>query len=98
MTAPHLLQRGCRNEVLPRILLAEQGNESFKTLHCSTWNIECSLSRFLVHQAALRRAWTRIAAKAAGVIPRSRPAAPRVGGRAMDRRSTISFERPAIPE
>ena len=39
---------------------------------------------------------TKRAAKAAGVIPGTRPAAPSVAGRARSSRSTISRERPGV--
>ena len=44
--------------------------------------------------SAPRRVCTRMAAKAAGVIPRIRAASARVAGRARSSRSTISLERP----
>src|SRR5687767_7959690 len=96
MPGPYMLQRGVGDQILALILLAQQSYESLKPLHRSTWNIETGLRLGFVHQAALRRAWTRIAAKAAGVIPRMRPAAPSVAGRDVESRSTISLERPGI--
>ena len=46
------------------------------------------------HAAARRRAWTSNTAKAAGVIPPMRPAAPSVAGIVAARRSAISRESP----
>src|SRR5687768_16413329 len=96
MPGPYLLQRASGHQILTLILVPEQGHESFQELDRSTWNIQRALRLGLVHHAALRRACTRIAARAAGVIPLIRPAAPRVAGRAADSRSTISLERPAM--
>src|SRR6187399_2048992 len=98
MAEPEMIQARLGDEILALILVAKEGFEGLQPFHRFTWNIEAALepgSRLaLVHQAALRRAWTRIAASAAGVMPRIRAAAPRLEGRARDSRSTISFERP----
>ena len=51
-----------------------------------------------VHQAALRRAWTRIAASAAGVMPRTRRGRAQCGRLRRDSLSTISFDRPGTAE
>src|SRR5438105_13516544 len=98
MPQPELIEAGAGHEILPRTFPAQQRRKGVEPVHCFTWNIEFArhpgAGGRLVHQAALRRAWTRIAAKAAGVTPRIRAAAPSVEGRAALSRSTISFERP----
>src|SRR6185503_7973553 len=95
-----MIERRSRHEILPRVLKAQQLGEGGQSLQCFTWNITAARqplpSLGLVHYAARFRLWTRMAARAAGVMPRIREAAPRVEGRALERRSTISVERPAI--
>ena len=68
------------------VLAPQQRREGVQPLHCFTWNLAPARprrARPLVHQAALRARWTRIAASAAGVA-RNTAAAPSVAGRARD--------------
>src|SRR5688500_18652400 len=102
MARPQMVEGGGGDQILSCILHADEIGKLLQRLDCVTWNddmkTEPLLRLDLRHQAALRRLCTRIAASAAGVMPRMREAAPRVAGRARDNRSTISFERPAIWE
>src|SRR5687768_3693319 len=96
MTLPQQVQGSLGDEILAFILVTQQCGEGLQTLDCFTWNIEPSLRLLFSHHAALRREWTNMAARAAGVTPRIRRAAPRVAGLAAARRSTISLDSPGI--
>src|SRR5690606_14500446 len=89
-----------RHEVLPLVLLGEHGGEALEPRDSAGIGGALGTKRpcrvfSLDHAAsAFRRAKTSSAASAAGVTPRTLPAAARLAGRAAARRSTISLERP----
>src|ERR1044072_6518833 len=97
MPDPEMVERGGRDQVLPRRFLAQNIGKARQ--HCFTWNalaLTQPAPRFVLGHAARRRAWRRIADSAAGVRRRMRDAAPSVSGRAAISRSTISFDRPGM--
>lgn len=102
MPFPYFFGSGSRDQVLPSIFFDQALGEVFKLrngLRVTALAYE-SARTFLVadHEtgASMRRAWTRTAASAAGVIPRTLPAAEMLAGWAAHSRSIISFESPGM--
>src|SRR5690606_8470723 len=81
VTPPDRLKAAVRDEVLPRVFFSQQRREPLEArdpVRIGTFDAEPARVG-LVHVHATRRlAWTSSAASAAGVIPRTRPAAARV--------------------
>ena len=102
MPDPDVFKAGRRDKVLTLVFVAQQSHQAFKPGN----GFRCALSLasepvpgfgFVRNRhAARRRAWTSKAAKAAGVIPGTRPAAASVAGCTAVNRSTISCESPGI--
>src|SRR3569832_2329521 len=102
VTEPNSALAGLRHQILPRILLDDDGREPIEADHSGrVGQFGAKGARFLFpaqdHAASrLLRAWTRIVASAAGVIPRRRLASASVAGRAASSRSIISRDKPGI--
>src|SRR5690606_19181289 len=97
---PHGFEARGGHQVLPLVLRDEKRGEPLKTGKpggVDAVGAKGARFGFTRYHAALR-ANTSTAASAAGVTPRTLPAAARFAGRALERRSTISFERPGISE
>src|SRR6478736_9700639 len=99
---PNAAFAGLCDQVLPRVLGDDHARLPLKPRHAGRiGQLGTKGPRLLFvvqdHAAvALLRAWTRIVASAAGVIPRMREASASVAGRAVSSLSTISRERPGI--
>ncbi len=102
---PDFAKRRGGHEVLALVLFRQQASEPLKPIKreriAADFIDEPGADLVFVaqdHAAAVcsERALTSNTASAAGVTPRTRAAAPKVPGRAADKRSAISLESPGI--